>query len=193
MTRDNNNLGKFNLDGIAPAPRGVPQIEVSFEIDANGIMNVTAVDKATSKTNHITITNNKGRLSEEEIDRLVKEAEKYKDQDEKLRKKVESRNALEAYLVNIKHTVNDEKLEGKFGPGEKESVFNKISEVESWMSTNSSAETEEYEAKQKEVERMFNPIASKLYQGQEAGQNGASCGGAYNQAGASGPQADEVD
>lgn len=88
MTKDNNNLGKFNLDGIAPAPRGVPQIEVSFEIDANGIMNVTAIDKATSKTNHITITNNKGRLSEEEIDRLVKEAEKYKDQDEKLRKKV---------------------------------------------------------------------------------------------------------
>ena len=166
MTRDNNLLGKFNLDGIAPAPRGVPQIEVSFEIDANGIMNVTATDKASSRNAHITITNNKGRLSEEEIERLVKEAEKYKDQDDKMRKKVESRNALEAYLVNIKHTVNDEKMEGKFGPGEKESVMSKVSEIESWMSSNLNAETEEYEAKQKELERIFNPIASKMYQGQ---------------------------
>ena len=166
MTRDNNLLGKFNLDGIAPAPRGVPQIEVSFEIDANGIMNVTATDKASSRNAHITITNNKGRLSEEEIERLVKEAEKYKDQDDKMRKKVESRNSLEAYLVNIKHTVNDEKMEGKFGPGEKESVMSKVSEIESWMSSNLNAETEEYEAKQKELERIFNPIASKMYQGQ---------------------------
>ena len=194
MTRDNNLLGKFNLDGIAPAPRGVPQIEVSFEIDANGIMNVTATDKASSRNAHITITNNKGRLSEEEIERLVKEAEKYKDQDDKMRKKVESKNALEAYLVNIKHTVNDEKMEGKFGPGEKESVMSKVSEIESWMSSNMNAETEEYEAKQKELERIFNPIASKMYQGQQGQQAGPGCGGAYQSGPAgAGPQADEVD
>lgn len=117
MTRDNNLLGRFNLDGIPPAPRGVPQIEVTFEIDANGIMNVEAVDKGTSKNAKITITNNKGRLSKEEIDRLVKEAEKYKDQDEKMRKKIEARNGLEAYCINIKHTLNDDKIQDKFAPG----------------------------------------------------------------------------
>ena len=97
MTKDNNNLGKFNLEGIPPSPRGTPQIEVSFDIDENGILNVTAMDKGTQKVNHITITNNKGRLSKEEIDRLVNEAEKYKDEDEAIRKKVESKNTLESY------------------------------------------------------------------------------------------------
>ena len=195
MTKDNNLLGRFNLDGIPPAPRGVPQIEVSFEIDANGIMNVTATDKGTTKHAHITISNNKGRLSKEEIDRLVKEAEKYKDQDDKQRKQIEARNALEAYCVNIKHTCNDEKLEGKFAPGEKEEVLNKVTEVENWMSSNNSAETEEYEAKQKELEKVFNPIASKLYQGGESGA-GTRCGNAnagQQQAGNAGPQVDEVD
>jgi heat shock 70kDa protein 1/2/6/8 len=198
MTRDNHLLGQFNLDGIPPAPRGVPQIEVAFEIDANGIMNVTATDKASSKHAHITITNNKGRLSEEEIDRLVKEAEKYKDQDEKLRKKVEAKNALEAYCVNIKHTINDDKVADKIDSGEKQTILNKISEVESWMSSNTNADVAEYEGKQKDLERMFNPIASKLYgQGQAgAGPAGAAGCGSYanaGQAGNSGPQVDEVD
>ena len=107
MTKDNNQLGKFNLDGIPPAPRGVPQIDVSFEIDENGIMNVSATDKGTSKNAKITITNNKGRLSKDEIERLIKEAEKYKDADEKIRKRVESKNALESYCVSIKHTLDD--------------------------------------------------------------------------------------
>jgi len=97
MTKDNNQLGKFNLEGIPPAPRGVPQIEVSFDIDENGILNVTAMDKGTSKKQNITISNNKGRLSKEEIERLVNEAEKYKDEDEKIRKTVESKNTLESY------------------------------------------------------------------------------------------------
>lgn len=119
MTRDNHQLGRFNLDGIPPAPRGVPQIEVSFEIDANGIMNVEAVDKGTSKSSRITITNNKGRLSQEDIDRLVKEAQRYKEQDDKLRKQVQARNSLEAFCVNIKHTIDDEKLQDKFSPGQK--------------------------------------------------------------------------
>lgn len=127
----------------------------------------------------------------------MKEAEKFKDQDEKLRKKVEARNGLEAYCVNIKHTMNDEKMEGKFAPGEKETMLNKINEIESWMGNNLNAETQEYEAKQKELERIFNPIASKLYQG--ADPSGARCGNPYaNQysgasAGSKGPEVDEVD
>lgn len=197
MTRDNNNLGKFNLDGVPPAPRGVPQIEVTFEIDANGIMNVNATDKGTLKNAKITITNNKGRLSKDEIDRLVKESEKFKDQDDKVRKNVEARNGLEAYCVNVKHSVNDEKTDGKFAAGEKESVLNKISEVEEWMNSNQTVETEEYEAKQKDLERMWNPIASKLYEGQ--GQGGcnagaeSNCGTSPNQSASTGPSVDEVD
>ena len=110
MTRDNHTLGQFNLSGISPAPRGVPQIEVSFEIDENGIMNVEARDKGTNKNARITITNNKGRLSKEEIERLVKESEKFKDQDDKMRRKVEARNSLEGFCANIKHTLNDANL-----------------------------------------------------------------------------------
>ena len=126
MTKDNNLLGKFNLDGIPPAPRGVPQIEVSFEIDENGIMNVHATDKGTTKSAKITITNNKGRLSKEEIENLIKEAEKYKESDEKIRKRVEAKNALESYCVSIKHTLDDEKLKDKFEESEKESIKSKV-------------------------------------------------------------------
>ena len=114
LTKDNNSLGKFNLDGIPPAPRGVPQIEVSFEIDENGIMNVSAMDKGTSKNAKITITNNKGRLSKEDIEKLIKDAEKYKDQDDLIRKRIEAKNGLESYLVNIKHTLGDDKVADKF-------------------------------------------------------------------------------
>ena len=136
MTKDNNILGKFNLDGIPPAPRGVPQIEVSFEIDENGIMNVTATDKGTSKNAKITITNNKGRLSKEDIEKLIKEAEKYKDADEKIRKRVEAKNALESYCVSIKHTLNDDKLKDKFDATEKSSMEEKVKEAEEWLSAN---------------------------------------------------------
>lgn len=120
MTKDNNLLGKFNLDGIPPAPRGVPQIEVSFEIDENGIMNVTATDKGTSKNAKITITNNKGRLSKDEIENLIKEAERFKDQDEKIRKRVEAKNALESYCVSVKHTLDEQNLKDKFDASDKE-------------------------------------------------------------------------
>ena len=108
MTKDNNLLGKFELTGIPPAPRGVPQIEVTFDIDANGILNVSAVDKSTGKENKITITNDKGRLSKEDIERMVQEAEKYKAEDEKQRDKVSSKNSLESYAFNMKATVEDE-------------------------------------------------------------------------------------
>lgn len=122
MTKDNHLLGKFNLDGIAPAPRGVPQIEVSFDIDENGILNVTATDKGTSKSNKITITNQKGRLSQEEIDRLIKEAEKFKGEDETLKKKVEAKNGLENYTYSIRNSLKDEKLKDKFSAEEREQV-----------------------------------------------------------------------
>jgi len=122
MTKDNNLLGKFNLEGIPPAPRGTPQIEVTFDIDANGILNVSAMDKASGKNEKITITNDKGRLSKEEVDRLVMEAEKYKDEDDKLKKKVEAKNGLEAYCFQIKNQLNDEKLKDKFTEEDKTAI-----------------------------------------------------------------------
>lgn len=164
MTKDNHLLGKFNLDGIAPAPRGVPQIEVSFDIDENGILNVTATDKGTSKSNKITITNQKGRLSQEEIDRLVKEAEKFKTEDESLKKKVEAKNALENYTYSIKNTLKDEKLKDKFQGDEKENVQKLVDEVSKWLETHHEAEAEEYAAKQKQLEDLFNPIMMRVYQ-----------------------------
>jgi L1 cell adhesion molecule like protein len=149
LTKDNNILGKFNLDGIPPAPRGVPQIEVSFEIDENGIMNVTATDKGTSKNAKITITNNKGRLSKEDIEKLIKDAEKYKDQDELIRKKIEAKNGLESFLVNVRHSLGDEKLKDKFSADDKETVNKKLTEVQSWLDSHPDAETSEYERQQK--------------------------------------------
>lgn len=129
MTKDNHTLGKFNLDGIAPAPRGVPQIEVSFDIDENGIMNVHAADKASGKSNKITITNNKGRLSKEDIERMVNEAEKYKSEDEAIRKKVEAKNGLENYIYSVKNTLKDEKFKDKFTEEERKSVESKTSDL----------------------------------------------------------------
>jgi len=199
LTKDNNILGKFNLDGIPPAPRGVPQIEVSFEIDENGIMNVTATDKGTSKNAKITITNNKGRLSKEEIEKLIKDAEKYKDQDDLIRKKIEAKNGLESYLVNIKHSLNDEKLKDKIPADDKENVNKKLTEAQSWLDSHPDAETSEYEKKQKELEDLFNPIMSKIYQaagGQPGGPPGGFPGaGGPSAGGSSGstPKVDEVD
>lgn len=198
LTKDNNRLGQFNLQGIPPAPRGVPQIEVSFEIDENGIMNVSATDKGTSKNARITITNNKGRLSKEEIERLIKEADKYKDQDDLIRKKIEAKNGLESYMVNIKHSLNDDKLKDKIPADDKEAILKKITEVQNWMDSHSDAETYEFENKQKEVEDMFNPIMSKIYQAAGAGAGPepehASRGhpGGYKPSGAT-PTVDEVD
>ncbi len=205
MTKDNNLLGKFNLDGIPPSPRGVPQIEVSFEIDENGIMNVHATDKGTSKSAKITITNNKGRLSKEEIENLIKEAERFKEADDKVRKRVEAKNALESYCVSIKHTLDDEKLQDKFEASEKETIKTKVEEAERWLSSNPEAETSEFEAKQKELESAFNPIMAKVYQaagGAPGGPGGAPGGfpgaagfpgGAGTPGQQSGPQVDEVD
>ena len=122
MTKDNNLLGKFNLDGIPPAPRGVPQIEVTFDIDENGIMNVSATCKTTGKSEKITITNNKGRLSKEDIERLVKDAEKYKAEDELIKKRIEAKNALENYTYSVRNTLKDEKVKDKFAEDEKNKI-----------------------------------------------------------------------
>nr|XP_015193124.1 PREDICTED: heat shock cognate 70 kDa protein [Lepisosteus oculatus] len=201
MTKDNNLLGKFELTGIPPAPRGVPQIEVTFDIDANGIMNVSAVDKSTGKENKITITNDKGRLSKEDIERMVQEAEKYKAEDDVQRDKVSSKNALESYAFNMKSTVEDEKLKGKISDEDKQKILEKCNEVISWLDKNQTAEKEEYEHQQKELEKVCNPIITKLYQsaggmpgGMPEGMPGGFPGaGAASGGGSSGPTIEEVD
>merc|ERR1711943_107676 len=133
MTKDNNLLGKFNLDGIPPMPRGTPQIEVTLDIDANGILNVSAMDKASGKNEKITITNDKGRLSKEEVDRLVMEAERYKDEDEKLKKKVEAKNGLEAYCLQIKNQLQEEELKDKFTEDDKKVIEELSKDALQWL------------------------------------------------------------
>jgi len=162
MTRDNNLLGKFNLDGIPPMPRGQPQIDVTFDIDANGILNVSAVEKSTGKENKITITNDKGRLSADEIERMVAEAERFKAEDEINRQRIEAKNSLENYAYQIKTTLQDEKIAGKLDAGDKSAVESKVSQILSWMESNQTAEKEEFEEKQKELEAVVNPIFQKM-------------------------------
>uniref|UniRef100_A0A671RPP6 Heat shock cognate 71 kDa protein n=1 Tax=Sinocyclocheilus anshuiensis TaxID=1608454 RepID=A0A671RPP6_9TELE len=198
MTKDNNLLGKFELTGIPPAPRGVPQIEVTFDIDANGIMNVSAVDKSTGKENKITITNDKGRLSKEDIERMVQEAEKYKTEDDVQREKVAAKNGLESYAFNMKSTVEDEKLKGKISDEDKQKILDKCNEVISWLDKNQTAEKDEFEHQQKELEKVCNPIITKLYQstgGMPEGMPGGfpGAGGAPGGGGSSGPTIEEVD
>ena len=177
MTRDNNLLGKFELSGIPPAPRGVPQIEVTFDIDANGILNVSAKDKSTGKENKITITNDKGRLSKEEIERMVNEAEKYKQEDEKQRDRVGAKNALESYAFTMKSTVEEEKVKDKISEDDKKKIMDKCEEVIRWLDSNQMAEKEEYEHKQKELESVCNPIITKMYQAAGGGMPGGMPGG----------------
>uniref|UniRef100_L7N2X7 Heat shock 70 kDa protein n=1 Tax=Xenopus tropicalis TaxID=8364 RepID=L7N2X7_XENTR len=176
MTKDNNLLGKFDLTGIPPAPRGVPQIEVTFDIDANGILNVSAVDKSSGKQNKITITNDKGRLSKEEIERMLQEADKYKADDEQQREKIAAKNSLESYAFNMKSTVEDNNIKDKISDNDKKSILDKCQEVISWLEQNQLAEKEEYTHKQKELEKLCNPIITKLYQGgMPGGMPGAGC------------------
>jgi L1 cell adhesion molecule like protein len=201
MTKDNNLLGKFELTGIPPAPRGVPQIEVTFDIDANGILNVSAVDKSTGKENKITITNDKGRLSKEEIDRMVNDAEKYKNEDEAQKSKIQAKNALESYAFNMKSTVEDEKLKDKISEEDKKIIVDKCNEVIAWLDSNQTAEKEEFEYQQKEVEKACNPIITKLYQagGAPGGMPGGmpnfpgGAGGAQEGGSSGGPTIEEVD
>ena len=193
LTKDNNPLGRFNLDGIPPAKRGIPQIEVTFDIDTNGIMNVHAIEKSVSKSANITITNNKGRLTKEEIERMVKEAERYKAEDELLKKKIESKNTLENYTYSIKNTLDDEKLKDKITEDERNKLNTEIEETKKWLESHGNAESEEYESRQKKLENLFNPIMTKIYQQGAAPQTGMSQG--FNNAGGAQqhPKVDEVD
>merc|ERR1719219_1404500 len=194
MTKDNNLLGKFELSGIPPAPRGVPQIEVTFDIDANGILNVSACDKSTGKENKITITNDKGRLSKEEIEKMVQEAERFKDDDDAQKDRISAKNGLESYAFNMKSTVDDEKLKEKISDDDKKVILDKCEDTIKWLDSNQLAEKEEYEHKQKELESVCNPIITKLYAaagGGGAGMPGAPGGGAPT--GGSGPTIEEVD
>lgn len=193
MTKDNNLLGKFELSGIPPAPRGVPQIEVTFDIDANGILNVSAVDKSTGKENKITITNDKGRLSKEDIERMVQEADRYKVEDDLQREKIAAKNSLESFAFNMKTSVQDDNLKGKIGEDDKKKVIEKCDQAVAWLESNQLAEKEEYEHQLKELEKVCNPIITKLYQG---GMPTGSCGDqARSSAGSSsqGPTVEEVD
>lgn len=177
MTKDNHQLGKFELTGIPPAPRGVPQIEVTFDVDANGIMNVSAVDKSTGKENKIVITNDKGRLSKDDIERMVKDAEKYKMDDDKQRDRIQAKNTLESYAYNMKSTVEDDKVKDKISDEDKTLITEKCKEVIDWLEKNESAEKEELEAKQKEVEKVCSPIITKLYQAAGGAPGGMPGGG----------------
>lgn len=203
-TKDNNLLGKFELTAIPPAPRGVPQIEVTFDIDANGILNVSAVEKGTGKTNKITITNDKGRLSKEEIERMLAEAEKYKEEDTREAERVTAKNALESYAYSLRNTLSDEKVGGKLDSGDKSTLTSAIDSAVEWLDNNTTATKDEFDAKQKELEGVANPIMMKFYQSQGgapgggmpgAGMPGAPAGGFGGAPGASddGPTVEEVD
>lgn len=200
MTKDNHMLGQFQLEGIPPMPRGVPQIDVTFDIDANGILNVHAVEKSTGKEHKITIKNDKGRMSEEEIERLVAEAERYKAEDEANRARVEAKNSLENYAFQMRNSMNDEKI--KISEADKKKVNDACSEVLSWLERNQGAEKEEFEQKQRELEGKVMPI---LKAGMEGGAGGVPGGaefpgsaggfapGTASAGGDEGPKIEEID
>jgi len=188
MTRDNHMLGKFDLTGIPPAPRGVPQIEVTFDIDANGILNVSAADKAAGKSEKITINNDKGRLSSEEIEKMVADAEKFKAEDDQQKERISAKNGLESYCFNMKSTVDDDKFKDKISESDRQTISDKCQETIGWLDQNQTAEIDEYKHKQKEIEGICNPIVSKLYQQGQAPQNGMPSGQTN-----SGPNVEEVD
>ncbi|KAH7639946.1 sar s 28 [Dermatophagoides farinae] len=212
MTKDNNLLGKFELTGIPPAPRGVPQIEVTFDIDANGILNVSAVDKSTGKQNKITITNDKGRLSKDDIERMVKEAESYKEEDDKQRDRIAAKNSLEGYAFQMKATLDEEAIKSKVSEEDRKKILDKVDEVLKWLDANALAEKDEFEHQRKELESVCNPIITKLYQqaggagaggmpggmpggfpGGFPGTDGSGGGAAGGDGGKSGPTIEEVD
>merc|ERR1712147_399904 len=173
MTKDNHLLGKFELTGIPPAQRGVPQIEVSFEVDANGILQVSAEDKGTGKAEKITITAEKGRLSEEDIERMVREAEQYAEEDKNVKERIDARNGLESYVYNLKNQLEDDEngLAEKISQEDKKELQDMIDETLDWMDKNPEAEKEEYDEKQKEVENVANPIMRNMYSGSTGGEN----------------------
>jgi len=202
-TKDNNLLGKFELTGIPPAPRGVPQIEVTFDVDANGIMNVSALEKGTGKSNHIVITNDKGRLSKEEIERMLADAEKFKEEDEAEGRRVAAKNGLESYAYSLRNTLSDSKVDEKLDASDKETLRTEIDKIVAWLDENQQATREEYEEHQKELEGVANPIMMKFYgaggaPGMPGGMPGGAPGGFPGAPGGAshdndGPTVEEVD
>jgi L1 cell adhesion molecule like protein len=205
-TKDNHKLGTFNLTGIPPAPRGVPQIEVTFDLDANGILNVSAEDKKTGNKNKITITNDQGRLSKDEIEQMVKDAEKYASEDKHHQDRIQAKNSLESYAYSMRQTMDDEKIKDKIDAADRKKITTKVDEIIKWLDGNLSAEKEEFEEKKKELESVCNPIMTKMYQGaggMPGGMGGAGMdddegatgggGGRGGGGGGSGPQVEEVD
>jgi L1 cell adhesion molecule like protein len=202
-TKDNHKLGTFNLTGIPPAPRGVPQIEVTFDLDANGILNVSAEDKKTGNKNKITITNDQGRLSKDEIEQMVKDAEKYASEDKHHQDRIQAKNSLESYAYSMRQTMDDEKIKDKIDAADRKKITTKVDEIIKWLDGNLSAEKEEFEEKKKELESVCNPIMTKMYQGggMPGGMGGAgmdddegpSGGSSRGGGGGSGPQVEEVD
>ncbi|CAI9736047.1 Hypothetical predicted protein [Octopus vulgaris] len=185
MTKDNNCLGRFDLTGIPPAPRGIPQIEVSFDMDANGILNVSAVDKSTGKSNKITITNDKGRLSKEEIERMLNEAKQYEAEDEKQRQRVAARNQLEHYIFSVKQAVNEDN--GKLSEQDKKQAVETCDQTLQWIDNNSLADTDEFTYRLQEAQKICSPIMSKLHTSSSSNNNHCT-----SQA-SSGPTIEEMD
>ena len=183
LTRDCNRLGEFKLDGIPPMPRGVPQIEVSFDVDANGILNVSAAEKSSGKSNKITITNDKGRLSKDDIQRMVDDAEKNAADDKLKMDRIEAKNKVESYLYNARNSVGEEKVKEVLGDSVND-IENIVKEGIKWLESNPEATKEEYEEKQKSYEDKIKPIMMKLYENSGMGSN---------QEGKEGPQVSEVD
>uniref|UniRef100_A0A7S1BXC5 Uncharacterized protein n=2 Tax=Corethron hystrix TaxID=216773 RepID=A0A7S1BXC5_9STRA len=174
MTKDNHNLGKFELTGIPPAPRGVPQIDVTFEVDANGILQVSAEDKGTGKSEKITITAEKGRLSQEDIDRMVREAEEFADEDKKVKERIDSRNGLESYLYNLKNTLDDDEKSASISAEDKKELTDAVDEALDWLEENPEADKEDYDEKQKEIEQVSGPIMRNMYSGSGGGGGDAA-------------------
>jgi len=187
MTRDNNSLGKFELGSIPPMPRGKPQIEVTFDIDANGIMQVKAQDKTTGKESKITITNDKGRLSAEEVEKMVKEAEKYAESDRKAKEKVEAKNGFEQYAYSLKQSITEEGVKDKLSDADKKTIESACDEALRWIEGNANAEASQFDEQKKKLEGVAMPIMSKLgggggfdpsqFQGQGGPTSGPTGGG----------------
>merc|ERR1712198_596359 len=189
MTSDNHLLGKFDLTGIPPAPRGTPQIEVTFDVDANGILNVSAVEKGSGKVEKITITNDKGRLSKEEIERMVNDAEKFKDEDDKQKDRISAKNGLESYIFNLKSSLDNDQLKSKLALEEVSAASKALDDALKWLDANQLAEKEEFEDKQKELETISRPLMSKIY-----GDGAQTCGQQQQKTSSgSGPTIEEVD
>jgi len=197
MTRDNNILGKFNLDGIPPMPRGQPQIDVTFDIDANGILNVSAIEKSTGKENKITITNDKGRLSQNDIDRMVQEAEKYKAQDDANRNRIEAKNTLENYCFSLKSSVSSDEFRNKVGADDIKTLEDKIEETSLWLDSHQEADKADFESKREELEKVALPILQKVSSGCGSGAAGDMPGGGFPEGAApeqaDGPTIEELD